>query len=112
MFLGDPCASVTDVVSILILIFFHLIFQAAKLSGVTQHMLVHSSIVVPTLRSVHTVVHEAILPRTFVRVRPSQPRTRTKVRVRVRVRRPPTMLDFLYVVHVYDVQMFELAVFR
>ena len=64
------------------------------------------------LRGVHTVVHEAILPRTFVRVRPSQPRTRTKVRVRVRVRRPPTMLDFLYVVHVYDVQMFKLAVFR
>ena len=64
------------------------------------------------LRGVHTVVHEAILPRTFVRVRPSQPRTRTKVRVRVRVRRPPTLLDFLYVVHVYDVQMFELAVFR
>ena len=59
-----------------------------------------------------TVVHEAILPRTFVRVQPSQPRTRIKVRVRVRVRRPPTMLDFLYVVHVYDVQMFELAVFR
>ena len=50
--------------------------------------------------------------RSFVRVRPSQPRTRTKVRVRVRVRRTPTMLDFLYVVHVYDVQMFELAVFR
>ena len=46
------------------------------------------------LRSVHTVVHEAILPRTFVRVRASQPCTRTKVRVRVRVRRPPTMLDF------------------
>ena len=46
------------------------------------------------LRGVHTVVHEAILPRTFVRVRPSQPRTCTKVRVRVRVRRPPTMLDF------------------
>ena len=64
------------------------------------------------IRGVHTVVHEAILPRTFVRVRPSQPRTRTKVRVRVRVRRPPTMLDFLYVVHVFDVQMFELAVFR
>ena len=64
------------------------------------------------LRGVHTVVHEAILPRTFVRVRPSQLRTRTKVRVRVRVRRPPTMLDFLYVVHVYDEQMFELAVFR
>ena len=60
------------------------------------------------LRGVHTVVHEAILPRTFVRVLPSQPRTRTKVRVR----RPPTMLDFLYVVHVYDVQMYELAVFR
>ena len=38
----------------------------------------------------------------FVRVRPSQPCTRTKVRVRVRVRRPLTMLDFLYVVHVYD----------
>ena len=64
------------------------------------------------LRGVHTVVHEAILPRTFVRVRPSQPRTRTKVRVCVRVRRPPTMLDILYVVHVYDVQMYELAVFR
>ena len=47
-----------------------------------------------TLRSVHTVVHEAILPRTFVRVRPSQTSTRAKVRVRVRVRRPPTMLDF------------------
>ena len=47
-----------------------------------------------SLRGVHTVVHEAILPRTFVRVRPSQSRTRTKVRVRVRVRRPPTMLDF------------------
>ena len=46
------------------------------------------------LRGVHTVVHEPILPRTFVRVRPSQSRTRTKVRVRVRVRRPPTMLDF------------------
>ena len=56
--------------------------------------------------------HEAILPRSFVRVRPSQPRTRTKVRVRVRVRRPPTMLDFLYVAHIYDVQMYELAVFR
>ena len=39
----------------------------------------------------HGRIHEAILPRTFVRVRPSQPRTRTKVRVRVRVRRPPTM---------------------
>ena len=64
------------------------------------------------LRSVHTVVHETILPRSFVRVRPSQPRTRTKVRVRVRVRRPPTMLDFLYVVHVYDVHMYELPVFR
>ena len=63
-----------------------------------------------SLGGVHTVVHEAILPRTFVRVRPSQPRTRTKERVRVR--RPPTMLDFLYVVHVYDVQMYELAVFR
>ena len=50
--------------------------------------------------------------RTFVRVRPSQPRTRTKVRVRVRVQRPRTMLNFLYVVHVYDVQMYELAVFR
>ena len=60
------------------------------------------------LRGVHTVVHEAILSRTFVRVRPSQPRTRTKVRVRG----PPTMLDFLYVVHVYDVQMYELAAFR
>ena len=71
------------------------------------------------LRSVHTVEHEAILPRTFVRVRPSQPRTK----VRVRVRRPPTVLDFfifffffffffLYVVHVYDVQMYELALFR
>ena len=55
---------------------------------------------------------DAPLPRTFVRVRPSQPRTRTKVRVCVRVRRPPTMLDFLYVVHEYDVQMYELAVFR
>ena len=64
------------------------------------------------LRGVHTVVHKAILPRTFVRARPSQTRTRTKVRVRVRVRRPPTMLDFLYVVHVYEVQMYELAVFR
>ena len=38
---------------------------------------------------VHTVVHKAILPRTFVRVRPSQHHTRTKVRVCVRVRRPP-----------------------
>ena len=47
------------------------------------------------LRGVHTVVHEAIWPRTFVRVRPSQRRTRTKVCVCVRVRRPPTMLDFL-----------------
>ena len=46
------------------------------------------------LRGVHTVVHEAILPHTFVRVRPSYPRTRTKVRVCVRVRRPPSMLDF------------------
>ena len=67
------------------------------------------------LKGVHTVVHKAILrflPRTFVRVRPSQPRTRTKVRVRVQVRRPPTMLDFLYVVHVYEEQMYELAVFR
>ena len=63
------------------------------------------------LRGVHTVVHEDILPRTFVRVRPSQPRTRTKVRARVRVRLPPTMLDFLYVVHAYDVQMYELSVF-
>ena len=53
-----------------------------------------------SLRGVHTVVHMAILLRTFVRVRPSQRRTRTKVRVRVRVRRPPTVLDFLYVVRV------------
>ena len=59
-----------------------------------------------------TVVNEAILPRTFVRVRPSQPRTSTKVRVCARVRRPPTMLNFLYVVHVYDVQMYKVAVFR
>ena len=57
--------------------------------------LVHLYVVhVYDVRGVHTVVHEAILPRTFVRVRPSQSRTRTKVRVRVRVRRPPTMLDF------------------
>ena len=63
------------------------------------------------LRGVHTVLHRAILPRTFVRVRPSRRRTRTKVRLRVRVRRPPTVFDFLYVVHVYDVQMYELAVF-
>ena len=40
------------------------------------------------------VVHEVILPRTFVRVRPSQTRTRTKVRVCARVRRPPTMFNF------------------
>ena len=45
-------------------------------------------------------VHEAILPRTFVRVRPSQRRTRTKVRVCV------------YVVHVYDVQKYEIPSFR
>ena len=44
------------------------------------------------------------LPRTFVRVRPSQRRTRTKVRACVRVRRPTTVLDLLYVVHVYEVQ--------
>ena len=50
--------------------------------------------------------------RTKVRVRPSQRRKRTKVRVRVRVRRPPTVLNFLYVVHVYDVQKYELALFR
>ena len=49
---------------------------------------------------------------TFVCVRPSQRRTRTKIRVRVRVRRPPTVLDFLYVVNVYDVQMYEVALFR
>ena len=42
----------------------------------------------------HTVVHRAILPRTFVRVRLYQRRTRTKVCVRVRVRRRPTVLDF------------------
>ena len=30
----------------------------------------------------------------------------------VRVRRPPTVLDFLYVVHVCEVQMYEFAVFR
>ena len=59
------------------------------------------------LRGVYTVVHKAILPRTFVRVRPSRHRTRTKVRVCVRVRRPPAVLDFLYVV-----QKYELAVFR
>ena len=41
----------------------------------------------------YRVVHKAILPLTFIRVRP-QRRTRTKVRVCVRVRRPPTMLDF------------------
>ena len=39
-----------------------------------------------TLRGVHTVVHETILARSFVRVRPFQPRTRTKIRVRARVR--------------------------
>ena len=61
------------------------------------------------IRGVHTVVHKAILPRTFVRVRPSQRRTRTKVRVCVRVRRPPTMLDFLYFVHVYDMQKLEVT---
>ena len=44
---------------------------------------------------------------SYVRVRP-QRRTRTKVRVR----RPPTVLDLLYVLHFYDVQMYELAVFR
>ena len=54
------------------------------------------------LRAVHTVVHEAILPRTLVRVRLSQPRARTKVRVPVPVRSPPTMLDFLYVVQVTE----------
>ena len=64
------------------------------------------------LRGVHTVVHEAILPRTYVHLRPSQPCTHTKVCVRVRVRCPPTRLDFLYVIHVYDVQMYELAFFK
>ena len=34
-----------------------------------------------TLRDVQTVVHEAILHRTFISVRSSQRRTRTKVRV-------------------------------
>ena len=54
----------------------------------------------------------AILTRTFVRVQLSQRRTHTKVHVRVRVRRPPTVLDFLYVAHVYDVPMNELALRR
>ena len=57
-------------------------------------------------------IHMAILPRTFLCVRSTQRRTRTKVRERGRVRCPPTVLDFLYVEHVYDVQMNELAVFR
>ena len=63
-----------------------------------------------TLRGVHTVVHEATLPRTFVRVRASQPCTCTKVRVCARVRHPPTKLDFLYVVQKIQ-QISELAVF-
>ena len=64
-----------------------------------------------SLMGVHTVVQRAILHHTFVRVRPSQRRTRTKLRVRVRVRRRQCWI-FLYVVHVYDVQMYELALFR
>ena len=38
--------------------------------------------------------------------------TYNSTRVCVRVRRPPRVLDFLYVVHVYDVQKYKLAVFR
>ena len=57
-------------------------------------------------------LHKAILHCTFVRVRPSHRRTRTKVRVCVRVRRPPTLLDFLYVVDVYDIQKYEVPSFR
>ena len=40
------------------------------------------------------VVHRDILPRTFVRVRPSQRRTRTKERLYVRVRRFQPCLIF------------------
>ena len=54
-------------------------YMIKKWSKQDTHVLHHTY---SYLRSVHTVVHEAILPRTFLRVRPSQPRTRTKVRVR------------------------------
>ena len=65
-----------------------------KISHLVQCPKQHHIIIllVPTLRGVYTVVHKVILPGTFV------------VRVCVRLRRPPTVLDFLYDVLVYDTQ--------
>ena len=45
-----------------------------------------------TIKGRHSVLREAILPRTFVRVQPSQRHTRAKVRVRSKVSRTRTFV--------------------